>query len=208
MIFRGVGNAPAAALTALFFLALLGGCAVLAPRDAGPRAEPFDLLGRVLVSFDARSFTSSVRWQHGAQVDELWLMTPTGQTLAHLREDHTGATITGTDQVQYHGTRVEALTQQALGWEFPLARLQHWVRGVPAPNTTSVVVERDGTGRITRMTQEGWRIVCEYSGAPGYEGLPRRVEVTSAAQNIRLVIDSWRREPVANDSGQGIFITR
>ena len=208
MIFRRAGIPPAATLAALFLLSVLGGCAVFAPQDAGSRAEPFDLLGRVLVSFDARSFTSSVRWQHGTEFDELWLMTPTGQTLAHLREDRTGATITGTDQIPYHGTRVEALTQRALGWEFPLARLQHWVRGVPAPNTTAAIAERDSTGRITRMTQEGWRIVCEYSGAPEYEGRPRRVEVTSDAQNIRLVIDSWRRESAANDGGQGIFITR
>ena len=29
--------------------------------------------------------------------------------------------------------KVEALTKQALGWEFPLARLQHWLRAAPAP---------------------------------------------------------------------------
>ena len=59
-----------------------------------------------------------------------------------------------------------------------------------------------------RMTQDGWRMAYEYSAAPEYEGQPRRVEATSAAQNIRLVIDSWRREPQANDSSPGIFITR
>lgn len=69
-------------LCILGVLSLLGACAALAPRDAGPRAEPFDVLGRVLVSHDGRSFSSSVRWQHGATFDELWLMTPTGQALS------------------------------------------------------------------------------------------------------------------------------
>lgn len=210
MIFCRARSGLAAALDALLLLALLalpGGCAILAPRDSGPRAEPFDVLGRVLVSYDDRSFSSSVRWQHAADFDELWMMTPTGQTLAHLREDRTGATLTGTDQTQYHGAHVEALTQQALGWEFPLMRLQHWVRGHPVPHMASEVAERDSAGRITRMTQAGWRIGYEYTNAPEYDGLPRRVDMTSAAQNIRLVIDGWRRESPADDS-QGIFITR
>ena len=185
----------------------LGGCAVLAPRDAGPRSEPFDILGRVLVGYDGRAFSASVRWQHGAPFDEIWLMTPTGQTLAHLREDGTGATITGADQTRYHGAHVEALTQQALGWEFPLARLQHWVRCQPAPHLAADIAERDGTGRVIRMTQEGWRIACEYSSDAEYGGLPRRVEASSATQNIRLVIDSWRRD-MAADGGPGVSITR
>jgi outer membrane lipoprotein LolB len=166
------------------------------------------LLGRVLVSYDGRSFTSNVRWQHGGEQDEVWMMTPTGQTLAHLREDAKGATITGADQTKYHGAYVESLTKQGLGWAFPLARLQHWVRGAPVPNVAADIAERDSTGRIVRMTQDGWRIGYEYTSAPEYDGLPRRVELTGEAQTIRLVIDSWRRESQANDSGPDISITR
>ncbi|MEQ1773927.1 MAG: lipoprotein insertase outer membrane protein LolB [Burkholderiales bacterium] len=204
MIFRRA----VCSLCAICALLLLGACAALAPRDSGPRSAPFDMLGRVLVGYDGRAFSSNVRWQHGAEQDEVWMMTPTGQTLAHLREDSTGATITGTDQTKYHGSHVESLTKQALGWEFPLARLQHWVRGNPAPNVASEIAERDNAGRVTRMTQEGWRIGYEYTSAPEYDGLPRRVEVTNDAQNIRLVIDSWRRESQANGSSQGFSVTK
>ena len=188
------------AVFSLWVLSLLGACAVLAPPDSAPRAAPFDLLGRVRVSYDGRAFSANVRWQHDAAADEVWLMTPTGQTLAHLREDGTGATLTGTDQTKYHGARVESLTQQALGWEFPLARLQHWVRGTPAPNIAVDVAQRDGAGRITRMTQGGWLISSEYYVAPEQDGLPRRAEITSAAQSILMVIDSWRRETQSDPS--------
>lgn len=198
----------ASALVMLCAALLLNACAVLAPPDTGPRADPFDVLGRVLVSFDGRSFSSHVRWQHEPSFDELWLMTPTGQALAHLREDGSGATITGTDQTRYQGSRVESLTRQALGWEFPLARLQFWLRGQPVPGAKPEVIERDTTGRIVRMTQDGWRLGYEFSDAPEYEGLPRRVEAASGTQNIRLVIDSWRREPAAGDAPSGVFITR
>ena len=195
-------------LGAVGVLSLLGACVSLPPREAGLRAEPFDVLGRVLVSFDGKSFSSNMRWQHAAQSDELWLMTPTGQTLAHLHEDRSGATITATDQTQYHGSSVESLTQRGLGWEMPLARLQHWLRATPAPHGAAEIVERDGTGRITRMTQDGWRVGYEYTTDAEYEGRPRRVEVTRDGQTIRLVIDSWRRASQADDGSQDVFITR
>lgn len=196
------------ALGSLLVLSLLGACAVFSPQETAPRSAPFDVLGRVLVSYDGKAFSSNVRWWHGVEHDEVWMMTPTGQTLAHVREDGTGATITATDQTKYHGARVESLTRQALGWEFPLARLQHWMRGTPAPNLAVDIAERDNSGRITRMTQDGWRIGYEYTAAPEYDGLPRRVEVTGAAQTIRLVIDSWRRESEANENSQGTPLTK
>ena len=60
------------------------------------------------------------------------------------------------------------------------------------------------------MTQDGWRIGYEYSSAPGYEGLPRRVDVTGLSQNIRMVIDSWQREVQAgeNEGSQGFTVTK
>ena len=188
-------------------VSLLGACAALQPQAPGSRAEPFDVLGRVLVSYEGKSFSSSVRWQHAAESDELWLMTPTGQTLVQLREDRNGATITATDQTKYQGSSVESLTKRGLGWEFPLAHLQHWLRGMPAPTIFTDIVERDSAGRVVRMSQDGWRVAYEYSPEPDYEGRPRRVEVTSDAQTIRLVIDSWRRAQA--DGGRAdVFITR
>ena len=194
-------------LGAVCVVSLLGACAALPPQEAGSRAEPFDVLGRVLVSYDGKSFSSNIRWQHAAESDELWLMTPTGQTLAHLREDRNGATITATDQTQYHGSSIESLTKRGLGWELPLARLQHWLRGTPAPTVFADIVERDSAGRVIRMAQDGWRLGYEYSSDPDYEGRPRRVEVTSDAQTIRLVIDSWRRAQ-ADEGRADVFITR
>ena len=53
--------------------------APLAPRDP----QPFDVLGRVLVTYSGSALTANLRWEHGAQQDQIWLMTPTGQTLAY-----------------------------------------------------------------------------------------------------------------------------
>ncbi len=176
---------------------LLSGCASLFQTPTKPtveRAAPFDVLGRVSVSYDGRAFSANVRWVHLADVDEMWLMTPTGQALAKLREDAAGAVLTGADKSQYRAAHVEALTQRALGWELPMSRLQHWLRGVPAPVVPAEIVERDAAGKIRQLKQDGWRITYDYYPPAENEGLPRRMELTGATQTMRLVIDTWRRE--------------
>ncbi|MBM3342357.1 MAG: outer membrane lipoprotein LolB [Betaproteobacteria bacterium] len=179
-------------LAALLFL---NGCASLpTATPAAPRAAPFDVLGRVLVNFDGRAITANVRWLHAADGDDIWLMTPTGQALAHIAETATGATITTADQTQYQAGSIEALTRRALGWILPARQMQHWLRGAPVPGIDAEIAERDAAGRITRMTQDGWRVSYDYYPVTENDGLPRRMELANGAQMLRLVIDSWRRE--------------
>jgi outer membrane lipoprotein LolB len=189
----------ARAVLVLAMLLGVSGCAsVPPPRQSLARAEPFEMLGRVLVSYQGRAFTSHVRWLHAKDADEIWLMTPTGQALAHLLENAEGAVITGADQTQYRAARVEALTQRALGWELPISRLQYWVRGTPAPTAApdlpAEIGERDTAGRIRQLAQDGWSVSFEHYAATQYDGLPRRLELVGAAQTLRLVIDTWRRD--------------
>lgn len=187
---------PAALLVVVTLVVLgLSGCASVQPlpQNAG-RAANFDLLGRVLVYYEGSAFSANVRWMHAADADEIWLMTPTGQALAQMREDATGATLTSADQKQYRAGRVESLTKQGLGWELPIARLQHWIRGIPVPNSAAEILERDVTGKIRQLAQDGWKITYEYYPATENEGLPRRMEVVGATQTLRLVIDTWRKQ--------------
>lgn len=177
----------------------IGGCASLFPSPRPPlalRAAPFDVLGRVLVNFDGRALTANVRWRHTVESDDIWLMTPTGQALAYLREDDQGATFTGADQSTYRATSVAALTQRAMGWEFPTAQLQHWLRAAPAPGAAVENIEHGAEGRIKQLTQDGWRVRYDYYPADQYQGLPRRMELTRTSQTLRLVIDTWR-DPAA-----------
>src|SRR5512134_126110 len=106
--------------------AVLGGCALLAPSPPPPPAPAFDLVGRVAVSHDGRAFTSGVRWQHTAARDELWLLTPAGQALAHIVGDAGGAVYTGADRSEYRAADIASLIRRALGWEMPVTRLAWW----------------------------------------------------------------------------------
>lgn len=185
---------------ALAFALVVTGCA--APRSElrtvpGWSQTPFDLNGRVLASYDGRAFSSGLRWRHAAQRDEIWLLSPVGQTLAFMTAAADGATLVAADRKQYSAASVESLTREALGWEFPLSRLQYWVQGDAAPDSVPDAVERDASQRFIALTQDGWHIVFANYPPGQHGGLPRRLDLTSGAYEIRLIIDGWRPAPAA-----------
>ncbi|HSQ04858.1 MAG TPA: lipoprotein insertase outer membrane protein LolB [Burkholderiales bacterium] len=173
----------------LCVVALFAGCATLASRTEAPA---FDLLGRVFVGYEGPAFSSNLRWQHEAGRDEIWLMTPLGQTLAHIVSVPYSATFTAADQKEYHAASVESLTRSALGWELPVTLLRYWVRGEVAAGDPPSAVERTAEGRLARLTQAGWQITFTHDGSSEQASLPRRLELTNGSQQIRLVIDRWQ----------------
>jgi outer membrane lipoprotein LolB len=170
--------------------ALLAACAAapLAPRSA----QPFDLLGRVLVTYRGGGVTANLRWEHAPTQDQIWLMTPTGQTLAYIVDSPEGATLTRADQKQYRASSVEALTQQALQWPLPLALLQYWVKGEAAPSSRPKAVERGPGGAVSALTQNGWRVAFTYYTEGELTGRVRRLDLADGSNEIRLVVDTWR----------------
>lgn len=174
-------------------------CATIGPgaREVpAAAATPFDLSGRVLVSYDGRAFSSGVRWLHAQRHDEIWLLSPVGQTLAYIDAGPAGATLTAADQTQYRAASVETLTYQALGWELPLAHLQYWVQGEAAPFNAPESVVRDAETRINTLTQAGWHITFLYEPSAGRPAMPRRLDLVHGSNQIRLVIDTWRHDSV------------
>jgi len=171
-------------------LAMIGGCASvpLAPRDT----RPFDVLGRVLVTYSGGAVTSNLRWEHAADRDEIWLMTPTGQTLAQVLDTPDGAILTRADQQQFRAGSVEALTQRALGWPLPLTTLQYWMRGVAAPGSDPDVQERHKDGRLVAFSQNGWQVKVTYDEEGEPAGRARRIDLKDGSNEIRFVIDTWR----------------
>ena len=178
---------------ALAVCAALAACTAVSPDRPAQRAAAFDLVGRVAVNYDGRAFSSGVRWQHQPERDEIWLLTPVGQALAHIEADDSGATLTGPDRKQLSAGDVESLTRRGLGWELPLTRLAWWVRGEVVPGGVIGEETRDQQGRLVRLMQDGWRVVLTHQ-PDGGKRLPQRVELTREGHQIRLIVDSWRGE--------------
>jgi outer membrane lipoprotein LolB len=175
---------------------LAAACATSPFESRAPTAPstPFDVSARVAVRYDGQAFSSGLRWRHTAERDEIWLVSPVGQALVHIVDDGDGVLLTSADQRQHRAASVEGLTRQALGWELPVSRLKHWLRGEVAPGAPPEAITRDAAQRIVRLEQAGWRISLGYEPPQENRGLPRRLELSRGAHEIRLVIDTWRDE--------------
>jgi outer membrane lipoprotein LolB len=192
-------------MAAFLLLAALSGCAPLPPRieppagAAAPAVQPgrFHLGGRVSVKYDGQGFSGGLRWQQSGDTDDLLLLSPLGQGVAHVVRDATGVSLTTADQQNYRAPDAESLTEQVLGWRLPLSGLRYWVLGAPAPGPG--VPQRDQSRRLSHLDQDGWRI--DYLGYQLVDGveLPGRIEMQRGDLEIRLLIDEWLLTPAAPD---------
>lgn len=167
----------------------LGACADL-PFMSG-RAEQgvpqaFEMQGRMYVSFGPKAFSGSLRWQHEAVRDEVWLGGPLGQTGAHILRDSSGATLTTADQQVYRAMSIESLTREGLGWSLPLADLSYYVLGKAPPGTAQP--ER----APATLTRDGWNVRWTVRDGAA-EALPVRLDLAKEGVEIRLVIDRLER---------------
>jgi outer membrane lipoprotein LolB len=180
-------------LVACFILALLAGCATSrAPRDlpaSNASITDFSLAGRVAVKVETRGYSASMRWRHAGPADSLRLLSPVGTTIAQLEADAGGAILTTADKKVYRSGKVQDLTREVLGWDLPLEGLQHWVLGRTDPALPAEGEERDARGRLSRFSQNGWRV--SYLAYTDDGVLPARMKLLHERLSLSLVIDRW-----------------
>jgi outer membrane lipoprotein LolB len=155
--------------------------AAVAPADA-----PFELSGRLSARHGETGVAASFRWVHAPEMDELLLATPFGQALARLSGGADGVVLELQDGGVARSGDWESLTREALGVPVPVRGLAWWVRGAPHP-ASAHAVERDATGRVSVLRQDGWEIVYGYRD----EGAqPSRLVLAYPGIEVRLAVDS------------------
>ncbi len=169
----------------LFLLLFLAGCSVAPPRSVSPDTL-FDLSGRIAVKYDGEGFSGSLRWIHRMNSDEVWLLSPLGQTIAHILKDAGGAVLTSQDSRQYRAEDVESLTETILGWRLPLQGLEHWVKGEARPGSPSNS-SFDSGKKLIQLRQDGWDIRYERHFE---NGSPKDVLLQREGIRIKFIIDA------------------
>ncbi len=180
-------------------LLLLAGCAQV-PAPPTVSAQPqqtvsrFHLEGRVSVKTQEQSFSGGMRWKHDPAGDEILLSSPLGQGVAELRQEAGQVTLKNAEGRTYVANSGEELLEAALGVRLPLDGMVHWVTAQPRPDA-AYELERDGEGRVARLTQDGWRLEYGRYQARGERWLPGRIFARRGeALEFRLVVDTWQTD--------------
>ncbi|HSH97155.1 MAG: lipoprotein insertase outer membrane protein LolB [Methylophilaceae bacterium] len=163
----------------------------------------FGIQGRIGVQTDNRGFSGSTRWSHAPDSDSMAIFSPLGSQVATIEASDDGVTLIA-DGKTYKADDTETLTQQTLGWRLPMEGLPDWVLGRPNPNHLDSTSEWDASGRLTKLSQDGWNIeYSNYVAASGFQ-LPRKITLrsvdgygASTAQKaspkivLKLVVERW-----------------
>lgn len=188
---------------ALLLILLAGACAT-APgtpatqpaADLSPDRVRFELIGRIGIRNGDEGMSGMLRWLHSPGRDELWFSSPVGSGVARLSRDQDGVELTTANGAVRRADTAEVLTREALGWDLPLAGLEYWVLGRPAPGSGPTRIEHDAaSGRPTRMLQDGWDIEFRRYVDTRWGALPGLVSLEYGGLQIRLAVDRWDVQP-------------
>lgn len=173
-------------------LMLLGACATLPePTDEPPATlEAFSLTGRLGVRHGDQGFSGGVRWTHTPGRDELWIVSPLGQAVAHVRGEADAVTLVTSEGQVHQAADAASLTRDVLGWELPLGGLAYWATGRLSPASPGQA-RYDSEGRLATLVQDGWEIRYLAYGKGDNPPLPRTLSASRGALEIRLTIDRW-----------------
>lgn len=160
--------------------------------------QHWELRGRLAVRADERGGQVSLIWRRDGARHSIRLSGPLGRGVLHLTQNESGAQLQDAEQQVLHAASGEDLLFRYTGWRLPVANLNYWVRGLPAPDLAAVT-EFDDMGRLKNLHQQDWDVQYqEYVRVEDRE-LPSRLRLTSPANassgqpamEVRLVIERW-----------------
>lgn len=187
----------------LVMVALVSGCASLTPLPADWQLDQREqallaiadwrFKGKLGVRAPGDSGSAYVNWAQADKEYEINMHGPLGQGGAQITGGPGGVLLIQADREQRAETAAE-LVQRAFGWRLPMAALEYWVRGLPAPGIDARrQIERNEQGLLKLQAQDGW--VLEYSNYKLVQGhaLPGKLKAESESLGLRLVlvISDW-----------------
>lgn len=151
--------------------------------------------GKIAFSLGDENQTATFRWTNTGDNYAIHLYGPFGQGATWLRRTSKGVTLESAETGYHQAESAEALMQQTLGWQVPIANLQHWIKGVPARTPKPQKLTTNAAGYLEVLQQQGWHVeYTQYQNVAGWH-LPRKLRAERDGIRIVLVIKNWEIQP-------------
>lgn len=188
-------------LTCLVSACFLNRAASNAPPAERSLSNNFELTGRLSATDGKRPGNGRIEWEHTPTTDQWTVLAPTGQIVARLTANASGAVISYSDgKSRRAGSSSDLLPALFPGLSSqPLEpeRLAAWIQAVPPPSARRQTLDR--IGRPMRIVDQGW--IIEYLGyrddTP--RSIPRKVEIHRGEYSLKLLIDTWESSAPGSD---------
>lgn len=181
-------------------LALLAGCQST-PEVPGERAQQEQRLqriqhweaeGKIAIRMADDRQSASFKWTQKKDDYAIHLFGPFGQGTTWLRRSSGRVTLESAKTGVHRAASAEMLMQDVLGWQVPVTNLQFWLRGLPAKKPRPERQERDLTGLLSHLQQQGWEVT--YSRYEPFSGwwLPTRIQAERDDLRLTIVVKRWQ----------------
>lgn len=156
------------------------------------RVSNWEAEGKIAIQMADDRQSASFSWTQDEADYAIHLFGPFGQGTTWLRRNSRGVTLENAKTGVHKAGSAEALMQEVLGWQVPVANLQFWLRGLPAKKPRPAQLERDPAGFLSEIHQQGWQVT--YSRHENFNGwwLPTRIRAERDDLRLTIVVKRWQ----------------
>ncbi len=182
---------------------MLTSCATIAPpapamempwksREAKlTRIQHWQINGKIAVQSSQEAGSATVNWIQQQNHFTISLLGPLGSSGLQMQGQPGGVTLKTAQGKTFHATNPEQLLAEQWGFHVPVSYLNYWIRGLPVPSVEANT-QWDTYGRISTLTQEGWKVqFLSYTRADGFD-LPSKINITSSSLKVKIIVYHWQ----------------
>ena len=192
-------------LLSCLFAALLAGCSAVPPQpplDSLTRSwqenaswlqqqRRWEIKGKIGIRQDQQLTSATLSWHQQYQDYQIFMSGPLGQGAVNIQGNDRGIVLKMSGEESYYATSPELLLQQHLGWSLPLSSLDHWVKGLPSPD--SPYRKKLNAGNLLdTLEQDSWKINFRSYHTNMAVPLPKKIVLTRGETlRVTLVVKEW-----------------
>ena len=188
------------ALPKLFFLlaaaCLLASCAVQPPAPPAGQ-QPLETLrewrmdGKLGFRSPEKNGSAWINWVQRHDAYDLRLTGPFGASATRIQGDSNFAVLSQSGRDDVYASSGEELSEWLFGWQFPVAQLVSWVKGLPADAPPPEKIATTPAGLLDSLQQQGWTLRYSHYRQEGAWVLPGRIQGEKDSYAFTLVINKW-----------------
>ena len=141
-----------------------------------------------------RSWSAAFDWRQRQEDFRLRLSGPFGQGGLEVKGRPGEVELKTAKGERWTARTPEELFGRRIGWDLPASSIRHWITARARPGAPVGDWTLDEDGRLSSLTQQGWRIEYRYPSDSRGPSLPNRITLHGERATVRMVVRDWRLE--------------
>ena len=148
----------------------------------------WSIAGKAGIKTVAKSGSLRLNWRQQNDFFQIHFFNAFGQQLASIEGTAENAQLVTEGADQSAQNLQDSLSQ--MGWDVPMAQMQFWIKGLPAPGQYELSLNQQQLAENLR--QEGWLIeYLDYQNLSSGLALPSKIKLQNGQGQLTLIINQW-----------------